>query len=98
MLMKGKCILSLFLLQEILLLFVTRQFLFLYFQNTCNGEKSWEVLLGHVVSELSIGKIYEEQETDELTVVLANLLKIYITSLFYLLLKYFSVVVVMSLL
>lgn len=93
--MKRICILSLFLLQEILL-FVTRQFLFLYFQNTCNGEKSWEVLLGHVVSELSMGKIYEEQETDELTVVLANFLKIYITSLFYLLLKYFSVVVVMT--
>lgn len=93
--MKRICILSLFLLQEILL-FVTRQFLFLYFQNTCNGEKSWEVLLGHVVSELSMGKIYEEQETDELTMVLANFLKIYITSLFYLLLKYFSVVVVMT--
>lgn len=93
--MKRICILSLFLLQEILL-FVTRQFLFLYFQNTCNGEKSWEVLLGHVVSELSMGKIYEEQETDELTVVLANFLKIYVTSLFYLLLKYFSVVVVMT--
>lgn len=93
--MKRICILSLFLLQEILL-FVTRQFLFLYFQNTCNGEKSWELLLGHVVSELSMGKIYEEQETDELTVVLANFLKIYVTSLFYLLLKYFSVVVVMT--
>lgn len=61
---------------------MTRIYLFIYFQNTCNGEKSWEVLLGHVVSELSKGKIYEERETEELTVVLANLLKIYITRSF----------------
>ncbi|KAK2532542.1 Ubr3 [Columba livia] len=38
-------------------------------KNTSSGEKSWEVLLGHVISELSKGKIYEEQETEELTVV-----------------------------
>lgn len=75
---------------------MTRKFLFIYFQNTCNGEKSWEVLLGHVVSELSKGKIYEERETEELTVVLANLLKIYNTFLFSLSFKYFSLVVVMS--
>uniref|UniRef100_A0A8C3D924 E3 ubiquitin-protein ligase n=1 Tax=Corvus moneduloides TaxID=1196302 RepID=A0A8C3D924_CORMO len=31
-------------------------------------EKSWEVLLGHVISELSKGKIYEEGETEELAV------------------------------
>lgn len=49
-----------------------------YLQNTSSGEKSWEVLLGHVISELSKGKIYEEQETEELTVVLANLLRMYL--------------------
>lgn len=46
-------------------------------QNTSSGEKSWEVLLGHVISELSKGKIYEEEETEELAVVLANFWKIY---------------------
>lgn len=48
-----------------------------YLQNTSSGEKSWEVLLGHVISELSKGKIYEEGETEELRVVLADLLRIY---------------------
>lgn len=48
-----------------------------YLQNTSSGEKSWEVLLGHVISELSKGKIYEEEETEELPVVLANFWKIY---------------------
>ncbi|XP_009707870.1 PREDICTED: E3 ubiquitin-protein ligase UBR3-like, partial [Cariama cristata] len=37
--------------------------------NTSSGEKSWEVLLGHVISELSKGKMYEGGETEELTVV-----------------------------
>uniref|UniRef100_A0A8C5ULR0 E3 ubiquitin-protein ligase n=1 Tax=Malurus cyaneus samueli TaxID=2593467 RepID=A0A8C5ULR0_9PASS len=37
-------------------------------KNTSSGEKSWEVLLGHVISELSKGKIYEEGETEELAV------------------------------
>lgn len=49
-----------------------------YLQNTSSGEKSWEVLLGHVISELSKGKMYEEGETEELTVVLANLLRSYL--------------------
>lgn len=48
-----------------------------HLQNTSNGEKSWEVLLGHVISELSKGKIYEEGETEELAVVLANFWEIY---------------------
>lgn len=48
-----------------------------YLQNTSSGEKSWEVLLGHVITELSKGKIYEEGETEELTAVLANVLRIY---------------------
>lgn len=43
-----------------------------YLQNTSSGEKSWEVLLGHVISELSKGKVYEEGETEELTVVLST--------------------------
>lgn len=38
-------------------------------KNTSSGEKSWEVLLGYVITELSKGKIYEEGETEELTVV-----------------------------
>lgn len=29
-------------------------------KNTCSQEKSWEVLLSHVISRLSLGKIYEE--------------------------------------
>lgn len=52
-------------------------FLSSYLQNTSSGEKSWEVLLGHVISELSKGKMYEEGEPEELTVVLANLLRSY---------------------
>lgn len=48
-----------------------------HLQNTSSGEKSWEVLLAHVISELSKGKIYEEGETEELAVVLANFWKIY---------------------
>lgn len=48
-----------------------------HLQNTSNGEKSWEVLLGHVITELSKGKIYEEGETEELAVVLADFWKIY---------------------
>lgn len=48
-----------------------------HLQNTSSGEKSWEVLLGHVISELSKGKIYEEGETEELAVVLANFWTIY---------------------
>lgn len=49
---------------------------FLYLQNSSSGEKSWEVLLGHVISELSKGKIYEGGDTEELTVVLENVLRI----------------------
>ncbi|RMC18564.1 hypothetical protein DUI87_04456 [Hirundo rustica rustica] len=41
-------------------------------KNTSSGEKSWEVLLGHVISELSKGKIYEEGESEELAVVLED--------------------------
>lgn len=68
-----------------------------YFQNTSGGEKSWEVLLGHVVSELSKGKIFEEGETEELTVVLANLLEMYTAyPPFHLSFNSFSLVVIMS--
>uniref|UniRef100_A0A8C4YB00 E3 ubiquitin-protein ligase n=1 Tax=Gopherus evgoodei TaxID=1825980 RepID=A0A8C4YB00_9SAUR len=38
-------------------------------KNTSNGEKSWEVLLSHVISELSKGKMFEEGETEELAMV-----------------------------
>uniref|UniRef100_A0A8C8SJE6 E3 ubiquitin-protein ligase n=1 Tax=Pelusios castaneus TaxID=367368 RepID=A0A8C8SJE6_9SAUR len=38
-------------------------------KNTCNGEKSWEALLSHVITELSKGKMFEEGETEELTVI-----------------------------
>uniref|UniRef100_F6Z886 E3 ubiquitin-protein ligase n=1 Tax=Monodelphis domestica TaxID=13616 RepID=F6Z886_MONDO len=38
-------------------------------KNTCNAEKSWEVLLSLVISELSKGKLYLEGETEELGMV-----------------------------
>ncbi|EMP38682.1 E3 ubiquitin-protein ligase UBR3 [Chelonia mydas] len=38
-------------------------------KNTSNGEKSWEALLSHVISELSKGKMFEEGETEELAMV-----------------------------
>lgn len=52
-------------------------FFFSHLQDTSSGEKSWEALLGHVISELSKGEIYEEGETEELAVVLANFWRIY---------------------
>lgn len=79
--MKRKCASSLLLLQELFVRFMTSALwisFLLYLQSTSSGEKSWEVLLGHVISELSKGKIYEEQETEELTVVLANPLRMYL--------------------
>lgn len=67
-----------------------------YLQNASRGEKSWEVLLGHVISELSKGKIYEEGDAEELTVVLANLMRIFSSmSPFCLLFKFFSLAVIM---
>uniref|UniRef100_A0A6I8NTV7 E3 ubiquitin-protein ligase n=1 Tax=Ornithorhynchus anatinus TaxID=9258 RepID=A0A6I8NTV7_ORNAN len=38
-------------------------------KNTCHSEKSWEVLLSHVIGELSKGKLYQEGETEELAMV-----------------------------
>ncbi|XP_074159260.1 E3 ubiquitin-protein ligase UBR3 isoform X4 [Sminthopsis crassicaudata] len=38
-------------------------------KNTCNAEKSWEVLLSLVINELSKGKLYLEGETEELGMV-----------------------------
>lgn len=34
-----------------------------------SADKSREVLLSHVISELSKGKIYEQEETEELAMV-----------------------------
>lgn len=38
-------------------------------QNISNAKNTWEVLLSHAISELSKGKIYEPEETEDLAMV-----------------------------
>ena len=41
------------------------ELIFNFFQNTCDAEKSYEVLLSFVIRELSKGKLYHEEGTQE---------------------------------
>lgn len=40
-----------------------------FFQNTCDAEKTYEALLSFVISELSKGKLYHEEGTQECSMV-----------------------------